>query len=192
MLIASLLILFPLIIFMRTLLLPLDCRTMSVALFYGNCKAVNLQNFSSSDEAFLALQNGTIDVLAGAIVEKSIDFGGYTFSTPYYYKSGTAKEALIAFAIATREDDSLFSSFVNCVVLAILYAEESGVNNIKVPFASIFGSEMRWSLRDAVSYSESYDKLFAKHFGIDSVRGRNGLNRIFEAGPQLHSLPSIT
>lgn len=175
---------------MRTLLLSLDCRTMAAALFYGNYKAVNLLNFSSSDEAFLSLQNGTIDILTGTTIEKSRDFEGYAFSTPYYYKSGTAKEALIAFAIATREDDSLFSSFVNCVVLAILYAEESGVNNM--PFASIFGSEMRWSLRDAVSYSGSYDKLFAKHFGIDSVRGRNRLNRIFEAGPQLHSLPSIT
>ncbi len=97
---------------------------------------------------------------------------------------------MIAFAIATREDDSLFSSFVNCAVLAVLYAEESGID--QVPLSSIFGSKMRWSLRDAVSYSESYDKLFAKHFGIDSVRGRNGLNRIFEAGPQLHSLPTIT
>lgn len=164
---------------------------MAAALFFGDYKAVKLLNFSSSDEAYLALQNGTIDVLTGTNVEKSRDFGGYTFSTPYYYKSGTAKEALIAFAIATREDDSLFSSFVNCVVLAIIYAEESGVSN-EIPFTSIFGSELRWSLRDALSYSGSYDKLFTKHFGIDSERGRNGLNRIFEAGPQLHSLPSFT
>lgn len=176
---------------MRTLLLSQDCRTMAAALFYGNYEAVNLLNFSSSDEAYLALQNGKIDVLTGTTVEKSRDFGGFAFSTPYYYKSGSAKEALIAFAIATREDDSLFSSFVNCAVLALLYAEESGVNN-KIPFTSIFGSEMRWSLRDALSYSGSYDRLFAKHFGIDSVRGRNGLNRIFEAGPQLHSLPTFT
>lgn len=162
---------------------------MAAAIFYGDYEAVDLINFSSVDEALFALQNGTIDVLAGTIVEKSRDFGGYQFSTPYYYKSGTSKEALIAFAIATREDDSLLSSFVNCVVLATLYAEESDTNQL--PFASIFGSDMRWSLRDAVSYSESYYKLFTKHFGIDSVRGRNGLNRMVEAGPQLHSLPSI-
>ena len=170
-----------------TIAFHLDCRTIAAAVFYGDYEAVNLFNFSSADEAFFALQNGTIDVLTGTNVEKSRDFEGYQFSTPYYYKSGTLREALIAFAIATREDDSLFSSLVNCVVLATLYAEESGTN----PFASIFGYEMRWSLRDAVSYSGPYDMLFKKHFGIGSVRARNGLNRMDEAGPQLHSLPSI-
>lgn len=166
-----------------------DCRTIAAAVFYGDYEAVNLLNFSSTDEAFFALQNGTIDVLAGTNVEKSRDFEGFQFSTPYYYKSGTSREALIAFAIATREDDSLFASLVNCVVLATLYAEESDTN--QVPFASIFGYEMRWSLRDAVSYSGPYDMLFKKHFGIGPVRERNGLNRMDEAGPQLHSLPSI-
>lgn len=159
-------------------------------MFYGDYEAVAFLAFSSTDEAFLALQNGTIDVLAGTIVEKARDFGGYQFSTPYYYKSGTAKERLSAFALATREDDSLFSSFVNCVVLTTLSAEEQmGIN--EVPLASIFGQDMRWSLRDAISYSKSYDKLYKKHFGIDSVRGRNALNKIGDAGPQLHSLPGL-
>jgi len=161
---------------------------LAAAVFYRNYEAVNIINFSSAHEAFLALGNGTIDVLTGTIVEKSRDFGGYQFSTPYYYKSGTARESLSAFAFATREDDSLFTSFVNCVVLATLFAEEIGRN--QVPFASIFGDDHRWSMRDAVSYSDSYDELYKKHFGIDTVRGRNGLNRI--TGPQLHSLPGLT
>ena len=93
-----------------------------------------------------------------------------------------------AYAFATREDDALFSSFVNCVVLATFYAEERGRN--QVPLASIFGDDLRWSLRDAVSYSDSYDKLYLKHFGgLESNRGRNELNQ--GNSPQLHSLPGL-
>lgn len=165
------------------------CRSLAAAIFYGNYKAVNLFNFSSADEAYLALQNGTVDVLAGTVVNKARDFRGNDFSTPYYYESGTANEPLIAYAIVTREDDVLFTSFVNCVVLATLYAEEMGIN--QVPLASIFGEDLRWSLRDAVSYSNSYDDLYSKHFGLDSDRGRNELNRMVESTPQLHSLPGL-
>lgn len=166
-----------------------DCRTLAAAIFYGNYKAVNLLNFSSADEAYLALQNGTVDVLTGTVVNKARDFGGNDFSTPYYYESGTGREPLIAHAFATREDDVLFTSFVNCVVLATIYAEERGKN--QVPLASIFGEDLRWSLRDAVSYSNSYDDLYSKHFGLDSDRGRNELNRMVESTSQLHSLPGL-
>ena len=165
------------------------CRSLAAAIFYGNYKAVNLFNFSSADEAYLALQNGTVDVLTGTVVNKARDFGGNDFSTPYYYESGTVREPLIAYAFATREDDVLFTSFVNCVVLATIYAEERGKN--QVPLASIFGEDLRWSLRDAVSYSSSYDDLYSKHFGLDSNRGRNELNRMVESTPQLHSLPGL-
>ena len=166
-----------------------DCRTLAAAIFYGNYEAVNLLNFSSTDEAYLALQNGTVDVLTGTVVNKARDFGGNDFSTPYYYESGTGREPLIAYAFATREDDVLFTSFVNCVVLSTIYAEERGIN--QVPLAFIFGEDLRWSLRDAVSYSNSYDDLYSKHFGLDSDRGRNELNRMVESTPQLHSLPGL-
>ena len=69
----------------------LDCRTLAAAVFYGNYEAVKILNFSTADEAYLALQNGTIDALTGTIVEMVRDFDGYHFSTPYYYKSGTSQ-----------------------------------------------------------------------------------------------------
>ena len=67
------------------------CRTLAAALFNGNYNAVMLLTFLDTDDSsFLALKNGTIDVLAGRRIEKVDDFGGFHFSTPYYYGNETA------------------------------------------------------------------------------------------------------
>ena len=67
------------------------CRTLAAALFNGNYNAVMLFTFLDTDDSsFLALKNGTIDVLAGRRIEKVHDFGGFHFSTPYYYGNETA------------------------------------------------------------------------------------------------------
>eukprot|EP00580_Thalassiosira_gravida_P006507 CAMPEP_0201629136 /NCGR_PEP_ID=MMETSP0493-20130528/3887_1 /ASSEMBLY_ACC=CAM_ASM_000838 /TAXON_ID=420259 /ORGANISM="Thalassiosira gravida, Strain GMp14c1" /LENGTH=86 /DNA_ID=CAMNT_0048100063 /DNA_START=77 /DNA_END=334 /DNA_ORIENTATION=- len=84
--------------------------------------------------------------------------------------------------MATREDDVLFASFVNCVVMATIYAQENDIRKHKsgeIPLLSIFGSEIGWALRDAISYSGSYDEMYVKHFGsevTEAARGRNTLN----------------
>lgn len=68
------------------------CKTVAAAMFNGNFYSVNLQFFlESEDESFLALNNGTIDVLSGVTIKKkhyfksSPSLGGFRFSTPYYY-----------------------------------------------------------------------------------------------------------
>ena len=73
------------------------CRTLAAALFYGDSSLVNLITFSENDSSsFVALNNGTIDVLAGGRVEWKYEFesspsdGGFQFSTPYYYGNETA------------------------------------------------------------------------------------------------------
>ena len=55
----------------------------------------------------------------------------------------------------------------------------------------VFGSEYAWALRDAISYSGSYDELYTKNFGAveKEDRGHNTLND--RGGPQLHSYPGI-
>ena len=71
------------------------------------------------------------------------------------------------FALATREDNIYFSSFVNCVVSATIHAHENSITKKKgkeMPLLSMFGSEMKWALRDAISYSGSYDEIHAKNF----------------------------
>ena len=55
------------------------------------------------------------------------------------------------FALATREDDVLFSSFVNAVVVATIYALEEDITNITavtgMPTMSIFGNQFNWALK---------------------------------------------
>ena len=95
--------------------------------------------------------------------------------------------------MATREDDVLFSSFVNCVVLATIHAQENTNKEKKeMPLLSIFGSELKWALRDAIYYSGSYDQIYTTHFGdvLEEDRGRNYLNE--HGTPQIHSFPGLS
>jgi len=74
------------------------CRMLSAGLFDGNPDLVKLFALSESDESpFFALDNRSIDVLAGGRIEKKYDFasppllGGFHFSTPYYYGDEPAR-----------------------------------------------------------------------------------------------------
>jgi len=197
------------------------CRTLAAALFNGNSETVIFFTFSGSDSSsFVALNNGTIDVLAGGRVEQKYDFEsspsfrGFQFSTPYYFGNETRDDDVSFFSLATREDDVLFSSFVNCIVLATIYAQEKGIKieeGKEMPSMTIFGSQFNWALRDAIAYSGSYDQIYTKSFGglssvllnffnsisqhdtnktADEEAGRNYLNE--RGGPQIHSFPGLS
>ena len=64
--------------------------------------------------------------------------------------------------MVTRDEDLLFSSFVNCAILATIYAAK---NSKEMPLLSIFGSEFDWALRDALNFGGSYDEIYSKNFG---------------------------
>eukprot|EP00580_Thalassiosira_gravida_P000742 CAMPEP_0201599198 /NCGR_PEP_ID=MMETSP0492-20130828/752_1 /ASSEMBLY_ACC=CAM_ASM_000837 /TAXON_ID=420259 /ORGANISM="Thalassiosira gravida, Strain GMp14c1" /LENGTH=875 /DNA_ID=CAMNT_0048061747 /DNA_START=60 /DNA_END=2687 /DNA_ORIENTATION=- len=166
------------------------CRALAAGLFNGYSEVVNWSTFSENDtSAFASLDNGTIDVLAGGRVEKKYDFKsssslrGFQFSTPYYFGNETAGDDVSFFSLVTREDDVLFTSFVNIIVLATIYAQEKGTKREK--------SKEIWWIRDAIAYSGSYDALYTKNFGnvLEGDRGRNALNK--QGGPQLHSFPGL-
>ena len=98
--------------------------------------------------------------------------------------------------MATRDsnDDGMLSSFVNCIVLSTLYAQSKGITkerNGQMPTVSIFGSEFSLALRDAISYSGSYNEVYTKHIenATEELRGRNILNNV--GGPQMHSFPRV-
>lgn len=98
------------------------------------------------------------------------------------------------FSMVTREDDPVFSSFVNCVVVAPTHAQEIGVTKERsrdMPLISIFGTRFSWALRDAIAYSGTYDDVYSKNFGgVSEVeRGRNSLNK---GGAQVHSFPGLS
>lgn len=133
---------------------------------------MNVTGFSQND-GFVALNNSLIDVLAGGKVDKKYDFAnpslglqGFEFSTAirlrkqiYWVSLDVCREHfsenlclahrfvsddVSIFALATREDNVLFSSFVNCVVWATIYAQENaivGKQSNFMPFLPWFGKD---------------------------------------------------
>ncbi len=97
------------------------------------------------------------------------------------------------YAFATRENDTLFSSFINAMVVATIHAQEIGVTretSSLMPLVSLFGSDFLWAMRDAVSYGGNYDELYENNFeSRSSRRGRNEVNS--RSGPQLLAPPEI-
>lgn len=170
------------------------CRALSAALFNGDPKALIFSNFTEQEDGLVALLNNeTVDVLVGGRIEKKYDFGtpqldaGVQYSTPYYYGNETGSDDVSFFALATREDDVLFSSFVNAVVVATMFAYE---NDIAVatgmPIVSLFGNNFTWALRDTIYYSRRYHHV---HNSSEKDRGRNALN----AGrSEMHSFPGLS
>ena len=73
------------------------------------------------------------------------------------------------FALATREEgNGIFSAFVNCVVLATIYAQEKSIvreESNDMPILPSFGREFEWALKDVIHYSGSYDQIYEKKFG---------------------------
>ena len=73
------------------------CRTLAAAIYNGDSDAVEFTTYlEGSNSSYIALNNGTIDVIAGARIEKQYDFGtdslpGVTFSTPFYFGNETAR-----------------------------------------------------------------------------------------------------
>jgi len=101
---------------------------------------------------------------------------------------------LSIFALATREDNASFSSFVNCVVWATIYAEKESIGkeqNNQMPLLPWFGSEFEWALKDVIRYSGSYDEIYEKHFG-DVAKEDRGRNQLNEQGPVQHSIPGLS
>ena len=126
------------------------CRTVSAAVLNGDTNHCAIKQFLYSDkeDAYRALNNGTVDLIAGALWEFKYDFrssddlAGMDFSTPYFYGSESITEDLSAYTLATVETQKLFSSFVNCVVVSMIWASRVQLVQDLFPFmplSSIFG-----------------------------------------------------
>ena len=126
------------------------CRTVSAAALNGDTNQCILQQFLYSDkeDAYRALNNGTVDLIAGALWEFKYDFrssddlAGVHCSSPYFYGDEPNTEDLSAYALATSEEVNVFSSFVDCVVVAMIWALERQIaegNYFLMPLSSIFG-----------------------------------------------------
>merc|ERR1711862_429032 len=150
--------------------------------------------------AYEALNNGTIDVLANALIEFEYDFGsedleGVHFSTPYYFGNESFTEDLSAYSLATREDDAIFSSFVECVVGSTMHAQRRKISkktHREIGLLSMFGSDTRVALQDAISFSGNYDEIIQKNFPHVDLNGDGrGRNKLNDRGPMVHSYPGL-
>jgi hypothetical protein len=92
----------------------------------------------------------------------------------------------------TRRDDGYFSSFVNCIVLSTFYALSKNIyeeDSYLMPSISLFGNDMMWSLKDAISAHGNYDEIYYNNFDVEQSRGRNDLNS--EHQPELLDMPGL-
>ena len=96
------------------------------------------------------------------------------------------------YPIMTRQDDNRFSSFINCIVLTTFYGSSAGIDEDEyylMPLISLYGEDMFWALRDAMSANGNYDEIYLDNFNVTKSRGRNALNY---DGPQLLDMPGLT
>jgi len=141
-----------------------------------------VEESSSKGKGTFLLSEGDVDVVAGARISLHEIFSGFAFSTPYYYQSKDA------FALQTRHDDLQWSSFVDGIVLAILYAEEQGITSDiagDMPVVTLFGEGLKQMFRDCVASVGSYAELYNNT--LQEYVPRQGANRLNEgyAGPQM-------
>ncbi|EJK75467.1 hypothetical protein THAOC_02808 [Thalassiosira oceanica] len=170
------------------------CTAVAVALMDGKEDAVDAVELfpfvESSNVSYQALHNGTVDIHAGAKAKSEIP--GVTFSTAYFYGNETAEEDLTMYTLATRKDDFKFSSFVNLVVMSTIKADKDGIGreaHRNMPLISVYGSNIGWALKDAISYSGSYSQILSENF--PQSMAATGRNCIHKDGPLRHSIPGI-
>ena len=173
------------------------CRALSAAIFIGDPNKVNFLKFpEANNSSAIALANRTLGVLVGGRDLRKFDFktppllGGLHFSTPYYYGNGSDIDDDVSFySMITRDSDVLFASFVNCVVLTTIQAQENYAQKTyaEMPLVSAFGSYFSWALRDVIAYSGRYDEMFEKHFRSEVAGTSQGRNTLNEGGPLLLS-----
>jgi len=176
------------------------CRILAAALLNGDPKDVVFVETGSKINSYIELDTGRIDVLIGDGNPRKFDLmrssqlAGFQFSTPYYYGASSDDGGVSFYSIATREDDALFTSFVNCVVLATIYAQENKIEREKsseMPLVSVFGSHFNWALRDAIVYSGSYEQVYLRNFGNNDTAAFRGRNTLNKGGPLMLSIPLI-
>jgi len=170
-----------------TLMSEIYCHAVAAAIFQGEARTVNITHLGPSfNESLSSFTEGAFDVIAGGWPDRSdwsldLSSGKIVFSLPYYYtnwenRNNTRKEI----SLVTREGDVLFSSFANTVVMATVYAVENGISregkSMEMPLIELFGSNLKWMLRDVIHHIGSYNDIYSDTHGQDLDRGWNQVN----------------
>ena len=174
------------------------CRALAAALFIGDTSKVQFVVLASSAEAFQALADDRVDVLAGQRVSLANEFFepttglAFSFSIPYFYNP--LGSTVLGLATRKEDGDELWSDFVYWVTTSVIYAEEHGItssNAIEMPALSLFGNQYLQSFRDCISGVGNYGEIYNRT--LQSIIPRSGGNLVNTApyGPQQVAYPII-
>lgn len=171
------------------------CMAVAAGLFQGDANAVEFVEVNEAANGFSRLASGAIDIMAGAVwnipndLKEPTTGEGFAFSPPYFYGYSAEEDN---FALATRQEDHDWASFVFFTVNALFDAEENGIQSNTshaMPEQFLFGTNLKRMLRDIVLTTGNYGDMYEKHLEHLYPRsGRNLLNTLPGAGPQHYAL----
>ncbi|CAB9529663.1 Putative amino-acid ABC transporter-binding protein YhdW [Seminavis robusta] len=174
------------------------CRAIAAALFEHVTKHdVVFVEPGAEQTMYSLLAEEQVDVFAGAPVTLQADYmepttgRRFAFSPPYYYDNENDAKA---FAMMTLEHlDGQLSDFVYWIVMALIYAEEHGIEprtSFEMPVARLFGDGLKQMLRDCVLAVGSYAHIYNRTLESTIPRsGANQLNHDSAPGPQQYAIP---
>lgn len=175
------------------------CKAVAAALFRTEEESLDIVSLDA-DTGFMALMDGSVDVLAGQAVtltnkysETSTGGLSFSFSEPYFYGSDGG-----AIGLATSREDTQFSDFVYWVVMGLVHAEEhqiTSINATAMPVVNFFGDGRKQMFIDCVSRVGNYGEIYVRTLGSSIPRqGRNLLNTYDSGtgfGPQQFAVPVV-
>lgn len=169
------------------------CRAVGSSIFFGltGDEKVRFVEIEDEEDGFGSLTDRSVDILCGQRVTLGADVTGYqsaegaAFSLPYFYGQADDNRAL-----AVRQSDAQWSSFVYWVVACTIYAEvENILQANEMPMTNVFGARYRRMFRDAILAAGNYGEMY--HRNLESLVPRSGLNllNVDPVGPQIFPLP---
>ena len=176
------------------------CRGLAASLFAGDVKidsTLYLMQYPSIEDAFVALANGEIDVLSGAVynlendVKQPTTNQGFAFGDIYYYYSSPANsnsasiETVLPISMATRQVDAQWSDFVRLMISSTIYAEENNITQTtagEMTLLELFGGTYRQALRDLIVSIGNYAEIYQRNMESFLPRANNTRNTLNDAG----------
>jgi len=170
------------------------CRALAASLFDGDYNLVDFVELSNDDNLMERLDDGEIDVIAGANLtfhydmvpsnETASGVSGLAFSKPYFYEENDS----VSKTMATSQRDADWSSFVYWVVMSTIWAEENGVTSNdfrEAPEVGLFGPRFGWMLKGTIIGRGNYAEIYHRNSAALPLRAnRNLINN--GSTPQLY------
>ena len=143
------------------------------ALFEANPRA-NLVERNSITDVYTGLISNFCNVIAGeqmVVAESVLRREGYLGR----YGVGRLVHSKDPLALVTRDDDPIFSDFVNWVLTALIQAEEEGVSQRgltnsqggnRLKETSLFGEDYRQMFRDVIRTVGNYGEIYERNLEL--------------------------